>query len=95
MRFALVNGVELAPVGEVWAAFSPISGETILLNDESAAFLECLSDGPSDLAAVSAALALDCGLPAEQVAATLATHWPRLIEAGLLRIHAGSSTPTA
>jgi PqqD family protein of HPr-rel-A system len=93
MRFALVEGLELAPLGDVWAAFSPISGETALLNDESAAILECLRDGPADLDAVSAALALDCGLPAEQLAAMLETHWPSLIGSGLLRRHAGAGTP--
>ena len=88
VRFAFVDGVELALVGEVWAAFSPTSGQTTLLNDESAALLECLRDGPADLAVVSAALAIDCDLPAEQVAAVIETHWPRLTDAGLLRCHA-------
>jgi PqqD family protein of HPr-rel-A system len=95
MRFALVEGLELAPVGQVWAAFSPASGQTTLINNESAAILECLRDGPADAAAVSAALALDCALPAAQVAATLEAHWPSLIAAGLLRRQTSRGRPPA
>lgn len=40
MKFSRVDGVLVEPLGPVWVAFSPASGETTLLNDESAAILE-------------------------------------------------------
>ena len=62
--FARRPAVLVESVGDVWAAFSPASGETILLNVESAAILEVLADRPCDTSAVCAALATDAGIDA-------------------------------
>jgi PqqD family protein of HPr-rel-A system len=72
-------------VGELWVAFSPATGETALLNDESASILEVLEAGPAETAEVCAALALDSGLETSALAEIVDAAWPRLIEAGLVR----------
>jgi PqqD family protein of HPr-rel-A system len=94
-RFERVDGILLEPLGEIWAAYSPASGETTLLNNESAALLEVLSAGPVDEAAVCAALAEDCDLPAAELAVMVGCHWSRLIEAGLVRTRVADRLPTA
>lgn len=83
-RYGRADGVLVEPLGHLWAAFSPWSGETTLLNDESAAILEVLESGASDTAGVCAALAEDGGLDAERFAEAVAAGWPRLLEAGLV-----------
>jgi PqqD family protein of HPr-rel-A system len=81
----LVPETRVEAVGDVWAAFSPASGQTMLLNDASAAVLGFLSQGPADSAAVCEALSADSGLPEADIAVKLEESWPRLIEAGLIR----------
>lgn len=83
-RYGRADGVLVEPVGHLWAAFSPLSGETTLLNDESAAILEVLESGGCDTSGVCAALAEDSGLDAQHFVAAVAAGWPRLIEAGLV-----------
>ena len=83
--FARVPGLRVEAVGGAWAAFSPASGETLLLNDTSAAILEVLAEEPLAIAAVADRLAADSGVPKGDVAALLADHWPQLVEAGLVR----------
>lgn len=85
LGFARLDGALVESLGEVWVAFSPASGETILLNDESAAVLEVLEAGPATADAVCAALAADSGLPLESLRPLVNDSWPRLIEAGLVR----------
>lgn len=82
---ARVPGVQFEPLDHLWVAFSPASGETALLNDESAAILEVLGDGPAAPEAIAAVLARDGGIPEADLAATLEAAWSRLIEAGLVR----------
>jgi hypothetical protein len=77
-RYGRADGVLIEPLGHLWAAFSPLSGETTLLNDESAAILEMLESGDSDTSGICAALAEDSGLDA------VTGGWPRLLEAGLV-----------
>lgn len=83
-RYGRAAGVLVEPVGHLWAAFSQLSGETTLLNDESAAILEVLELGGSDTSGVCAALAEDSGLAAQQLVAAVEGGWPRLLEAGLV-----------
>ena len=83
-RYGRADGVLVEPVGHVWAAFSPTSGETTLLNDESAAILEVLESGASDTPGVCAALTQDGGLDSKSFVAAVAGGWPRLLEAGLV-----------
>lgn len=84
-RFARVGGALVEPVGHLWAAFSPLTGETALLNDESAAILEILEAGPADAGSVCAQLGADSGLSADELMPVVAASWPSLIEAGLVR----------
>jgi PqqD family protein of HPr-rel-A system len=83
--FVRADGVLVEPVGHLWAAFSPLSGETSLINDESAAVLEVLSAGPASSDAVCDALAGDIGTRSEDLLSLIEAGWPRLIEAGLVQ----------
>lgn len=83
--FALVASIRIEPIGEHWAAYSPLSGETLLLNDEGAAVLECLSHGPARTEDVAAALAADSGISPREIAERLAACWHQLVQAGLVR----------
>ncbi len=79
-------GLLLEALGDGWAAFSPLAGSSHVLNDSGAAILEVLADtGPSPAAAVSAAIAVDVGLPPDAIQAALAPLWDELILAGLVR----------
>ena len=87
-------GVLIEPVGHLWAAYGAPSGETILLNDESAAILEVLEAGPATSDEVCSALAADSGLAAASLAEVVQACWPRLVEAGLVReLRPGHSSP--
>ena len=90
--FACTPGTVVKPLGEVWAAFSALSGETLLLNDEGAAILEVLGSQTMGEAQVCAALAADSGTTEANVAAALGETWVRLIEAGLIREQATESS---
>jgi PqqD family protein of HPr-rel-A system len=81
-----VPGLCVESVGSGWAAFSPVSGETLLLNDEAAAVLEVLSDGPATRGTVCAALASDSGTPAAEIEERLAESWEQFVRAGLVRL---------
>lgn len=84
-RYARTGGVLVEPLGHVWAAFCPASGETTLLNDESVAILEILESGALDEADVCAELASDCGIDVAMVKAQVESCWAKLIETGLVR----------
>jgi hypothetical protein len=83
-RYGRADGVLIEPLGHLWAAFSPLSRETTLLNDESAAILEVLESGASDTSGICAVLAQDSGLESQSFVAAVAGGWPRLLEAGLV-----------
>lgn len=89
MKFALVAGTRIEPMGEQWAAYSAVSGETLLLNTEAAAILEWLSERPMDEAAIAQALAAETGDDASTIAAALRHTWDQLLSAGLVRALAG------
>lgn len=80
-----IDGILVEPMGHFWAAFSPATGETTLLNDESASILEVLESGVSGTASICALLAADSGLPADSLVDIVLASWPCLIEAGLVR----------
>lgn len=87
-RFVRAPGVRLAPLGEAWVAFSAVSGETHVLNDEGVAILELLDVAlPLPASAVGQRLADEVGLPAAELAVTLEGAWGPLIDAGLVREH--------
>ena len=85
MRRIRAEGVLVEPIGHLWAAFSPLCGETALINDESAAILEVLESGPCDTADVCRALIEHIDIPAESLQQVVEASWVRLIEAGLVQ----------
>ncbi len=84
--YILVSGVLVEPLGDHWAAFSPASGESHLINDTSAALLEALAgQSPSTLGQACEALAGDLGaLPAE-VDGLVREAFDTFLPAGLVR----------
>ncbi len=84
-RFARVEGVLVEPMGHLWAAFSPATGETALINDECASILEILELETADTGSICNLLASDSGLSAESLVELVEGSWARLIEAGLVR----------
>lgn len=80
-----VDGLLVQPVGHLWVAYSPSTGETTLLNDESASILELLEAGAADTEEVCSNLAADSGLDAGVLTDIVECAWPRLVEAGLVR----------
>jgi PqqD family protein of HPr-rel-A system len=82
--YARRSGVELELLGQVWVAYSAATGETALLNDESAAILELLDAGADTTLKISSVLAEDCGVDPGALAETIEKCWPRLLEAGLV-----------
>jgi hypothetical protein len=91
-RFARVEGALVEPVGHLWIAFSPASGETALLNDESAAILEILELGPAGTAQVCEQLSGDSGLAIGALAPIVQASWASLVDAGLVRALAEPAT---
>jgi PqqD family protein of HPr-rel-A system len=71
-------------VGDATAAFSPLSGETHLLNDTCAAVLFALMDGgPLAAPELTAHLAKQCGLTADDLAPHVVSALEMLANAGL------------
>ncbi len=85
LRYARTEGALVEAVGPVWAAFSATTGETSLLNDESAAILEILAMGPAPSHLVCDMLASDSGGTAESLSDLVEQCWLQLIDAGLVR----------
>lgn len=83
-RFAPAPGLLIESLGDGWAAFSPLSGETMLLNDESAAIIELLSERPLDRNSLCMALSVDTGIEAHELGARIDDALPRLLEGGLI-----------
>ena len=72
-------------MGQLWAAFSPLSGETTLLNDEGAAILEILRSGWMTQEHLCVLLADDTGQAVAEITPIVQACWPRLLEAGLVQ----------
>ncbi len=86
MRYQVVPGIRVEAVGDRWAAWSPASGQTHLLNDESAAILEVLGEhGPQNSHEAAGHLARETSIDPEQVNAAIALAWPSLEWAGFVR----------
>ena len=85
-RYAGAAGVRFEELGEVWAAYSPASGETNLINAESAVLLEwLLSFGPADAAQAAAGLASDVGIAVSVLESRLQLGLDPLLSAGLIQ----------
>lgn len=83
-HFSRCAGLRVEALGESWLAYSPLSGETMVLNDESAAILEVLEPRPTTLPDICAELASDTGDDPRFLMASIAPIWSSLIEAGLV-----------
>ena len=93
-QYQRITGTLIEPVGHLWVAFSPATGETILLNNESAAILEVLEAGTADTVAVTQALAADGVLAPDSVEQLVEDAWPELVASGLVReVRAGDTMP--
>lgn len=94
MVFHRVPGVLVESLGEFWACYSPASGQTHLLNDESAAVLAVLGthDGMSP-SMVCQALAADSGVAVSEVEQSMAAAWRLLVDSGLIRQALPGVTP--
>lgn len=77
-------GVCMIELGALWGAFSPLSGQTVLLNTEAVAILEVLREQPGDLPDVCQTLAMDTGLDAAELLQRSQGVWQQLLDAGLL-----------
>ncbi len=84
MLYRLSDGFRIEPLGNAWASFSALSGETVLLNTEAAAILESLASGPADEAQVAGTLANDAQTDVAKVSDALRHVWDQLVAAGLL-----------
>ena len=76
--------VLVEPITGGWVAFSPKSGKTSVLNDESASILEVLRSGPTSADATAAQLGIETGLDSDHLLPLLQPHWQQLIDAGLI-----------
>lgn len=78
------EGTQSTDLGPVWAVYSPLSGQTLMLNTEAVAMLEVLRDAPGDLASVCSILAADGQHDACDIEARCSGAWQQLLDAGLL-----------
>lgn len=84
--YTLAHGVLIEPLGEQWAAYSPASGETHLVNDTGAALLEIFSgDLPLTLAQACEALAADVGSLSPQAGQFVTEALQTYLNVGLVR----------
>lgn len=88
-------GVRLTELGQLWSAFSPLSGQTVLLNTEAVAMLDVLRESPGDLPQVCQTLAMDTDLDASELEDRCRGVWQQLLDAGLLEPAADSTPATA
>ncbi len=83
--FGRSPGTVVEPVGDTWVAFSGSRGTTHLLNDESAAILECLPAGAALRAEeIAGMLAEDAGVDRSVMDPIVAVGLDLLIDAGLV-----------
>lgn len=84
MVYRLAEGVRIASLDNAWAAFSALSGDTLMLNTEAAAILELLAEGPADAVQVAQAMADETGSGVAEVGIALLHVWQQLLAAGLV-----------
>ena len=94
--FLRAPGVLIEPLGEGWAVYSALSGETHLVNGESVEVLDHLDTvSPRSAAEVCALLAAEYNADAAELQATLEASWEPLVAAGLVRRADSSPAPAA
>lgn len=79
-----VRGIAVEAIGEGWAAFSPLSGETVVLNNEAAAVLESLQQSAHSVGDVVAMIASDTGMAAGELVSLVDDAVSQLADAGLV-----------
>ncbi len=85
-RWRRAAGVRVEPLGQGWVAYSGLSGETLLLNDEGAAVLEVLAGAAGASAAeIATSLAADVGAAAPELEPRIDASLPGLVRAGLVQ----------
>jgi PqqD family protein of HPr-rel-A system len=82
--FARAPGLRVEPIGQGWVAFSPRSGETVLLNNEAAALLEVLAEQPATLDSLCATVAQDADLAEPEIRSRVDESWQQFVQAGLV-----------
>lgn len=80
------DGVRCTDLGAIWAVYSPLSGQTLMLNTEAVAMLEVLQDQPGDLVSVCKALAADGHHESAALEASCRGAWVQLVDSGLLQL---------
>lgn len=71
-------------MGDLWVAYSPLSGLTTLLNTQSAVILEMVGFEGAALSAVASELAESTGDDLVRIECMVRAHLPDLEDAGLL-----------
>jgi hypothetical protein len=79
------EGALVESLGAGWVTFSPLSGETQVLNDEAAACLEAVMDSPRTLHDLTSAIAALTDTPQVELAVLVEDAVNLLTQAGLLR----------
>ncbi len=84
-------GVRVRPLGEGWVAYSGLSRESHLLNNESVAVLDELDEfQPRSALQVAERLSGPAGVAADELLVIIEDAWASLAEAGLVRELPGS-----
>lgn len=84
--FVRAPGAHFSPIGELWGAFSTLSGESHLVNDESVALVEALDERiPRSADEVCRLLAAEHDMTLDDLQNLVAPAWDGLVEAGLIR----------
>lgn len=84
--YLLAGGTLVEQLGEHWVAFSPLSGETHLINDTTAAVVESVSrEVPVTLEQLCASLAADAGVMPIDAEDLVRQALQMLVAAGLVR----------
>lgn len=89
LAFQIAGSIRLKELEDSWAAYSPLSGETLQLNTEAASVLECLAEGPADAASIACRLAYELAVEPSQIEMALQPVWHQLEAAGLITTLAG------
>jgi PqqD family protein of HPr-rel-A system len=85
-HFVRAPGVLIEDVDGAYAAFSALSGETHLLNEECVAVIELLDeDHALDAGTLCRLLSGQAGVPIAEIDQAVEGAWERLIEGGLIR----------
>ena len=90
MVYQSVPGARIEAIGLKWAVWSPLSGDTHVLNDEAAAILEVLTEQGTMATEEVAQALMEPGPDGESQASAIQVMveltWPVLLSAGLVRM---------